>query len=184
MFVSELVCFSCPGWFKNKSTTNGNESWPCIHYASRTPTEPLRLPLDLGTPWGEVADIGGDGGRRMNGPGGPSKKSRKKWFLLVKSQGSSNKPICNCANSPGFVFFCNSDQPRIFCMKKTRRKPYWKEQWSEVHGLKLEALTAMPLLAWHFMNLALSRQVCSDGQPRPGRARNVSTAKMMHMLCL
>ena len=22
MFVSELVCFSCPGWFKNKSTTN------------------------------------------------------------------------------------------------------------------------------------------------------------------
>lgn len=59
MFVSELLCFSCPGWFKNKSTTNGNESWQCIHYASRTPGEPLRLPLDLGTPWGEVADIGG-----------------------------------------------------------------------------------------------------------------------------
>ena len=36
-----------------------NESWPCIHYASRTPTEPLRLPLNLGSPWGEVADIGG-----------------------------------------------------------------------------------------------------------------------------
>lgn len=75
--------------------------------------------------------------------------------------------------APGLFCFFYSDQPQNFCMKKTRLNLTVRNDEGKSMGWSSKPWQLCH--CWLGTPRTLRRQqVCSDGQPRPGRARNVS----------